>query len=545
MDGVDDALDEVLERQVRLELVRELEDPLEHLGAALEPLVHGLHLAPQVPVLKRKREVVREDGELLKRLRRHEGRVIRLDDENARDERGGLEGEEDLVREPRVQDQLAPGALRDPRRRRRGKERRLELALEGEPVEKGPPVDRHVSPERDDGLTVRILLERDGRRRARRHGPPERLEDPREDRLARGHARDDRGQLAEGRELAVLARELGRAVARLRELARDDGDDEEQEKGGERREGRSQVDDAHLNEMTPLVWSLAKTRRTSASGNGEIRAMERTSHIPLIRDTMNASFGVNANDMSSSIGFERTGTEDGGTFGSGSAGVGGGALAAGAAAEAAGVAGRAAGALVPGAGEAGARSGCGRSRGRPRGEGGADGRDRGGRRLEGRQRVRLPGRAPAQGRVGVWTPLEEAAKVRGRRRAGAGRGQEELLHARPGLGGRGVHRGAEDLVEGRGGVGLALGLDEHGVGGHVLALAGHAEVAALHEVVDELRDVELGVVRLERDLVDRAAAVDRREDELLALGELLLHRDEDRGDLAHRVIFVLMRCHSS
>ena len=60
MDGVHDALHEVLEREVRLELVRELEDPLEHLGAALEPLVHGLHLSPQVAVLEREREVVRE-----------------------------------------------------------------------------------------------------------------------------------------------------------------------------------------------------------------------------------------------------------------------------------------------------------------------------------------------------------------------------------------------------------------------------------------------------------------------------------------------------
>jgi hypothetical protein len=76
-----------------------------------------------------------------------------------------------------------------------------------------------------------------------------------------------------------------------------------------------------LNEITPLVWSFAKTLRTSASGKGEIRAMDRTSHIPLMRETMKASFGVNANDISSSIGFERVGIEVGGIFGECSAGA--------------------------------------------------------------------------------------------------------------------------------------------------------------------------------------------------------------------------------
>ena len=109
-------------------------------------------------------------------------------------------------------------------------------------------------------------------------------------------------------------------MASLRELARDDRDDEEKEERDERGEGGPEVGEARLNEMTPLVRSFAKTRRTSDSGKGEMRAMDLTSHIPLMRETMNASFGVNAKDMSSSIGFDRTGTADGGIFARGSAG---------------------------------------------------------------------------------------------------------------------------------------------------------------------------------------------------------------------------------
>ena len=54
--------------------------------------------------------------------------------------------------------------------------------------------------------------------------------------------------------------------------------------------------------MSPPSWSFSKTLRTSPSGNGLIFAIERTSHSPLILDRMNASFGVNDQDMSSSIG---------------------------------------------------------------------------------------------------------------------------------------------------------------------------------------------------------------------------------------------------
>lgn len=54
--------------------------------------------------------------------------------------------------------------------------------------------------------------------------------------------------------------------------------------------------------MSPPSCSFSKTLRTSPSGKGLIFAMERTSHRPLIRERMNASFGVNDQDMSSSIG---------------------------------------------------------------------------------------------------------------------------------------------------------------------------------------------------------------------------------------------------
>ncbi len=69
MDGLHDALDEELEGQVRLQLVGDLENALQHLGASLQPLVHGLHLPSEVAVLKGQRHVVGNDGELLKRLR--------------------------------------------------------------------------------------------------------------------------------------------------------------------------------------------------------------------------------------------------------------------------------------------------------------------------------------------------------------------------------------------------------------------------------------------------------------------------------------------
>src|ERR1035437_1469675 len=84
-------------------------------------------------------------------------------------------------------------------------------------------------------------------------------------------------------------------------------------------------------------------RVTSASGKGEMRPIERTSQVPLIRDTMKASGGVNGKSMSSSMGLRRTGIDPAGIRGSGSergvgekaaamvsaAGAGGGALTAG------------------------------------------------------------------------------------------------------------------------------------------------------------------------------------------------------------------------
>jgi hypothetical protein len=48
---------------------------------------------------------------------------------------------------------------------------------------------------------------------------------------------------------------------------------------------------------------------------------------------------------------------------------------------------------------------------------------------------------------------------------------------------------------------------------------GEAHGARAQAVAHHLGDVELGVVRLERDLLDRADAVDVRDDELLAVGE--------------------------
>ena len=110
MDGLHDALHEVLEGQMRLELVGDLEDALQHLGASLQPLVHGLHLPPEVAVLERQRHVVGHDGELLERLRRDEGRIVGFGDENARDERGSLERQEHLMREAGIQDEVAVGA---------------------------------------------------------------------------------------------------------------------------------------------------------------------------------------------------------------------------------------------------------------------------------------------------------------------------------------------------------------------------------------------------------------------------------------------------
>ena len=77
MDGLNDALHEVLEGQMRLQLVGDLENRAQHLARAfLKPLVHGLHLPSEVAVLKGQRHVVGHDGELLQRLRRDEGRVV-------------------------------------------------------------------------------------------------------------------------------------------------------------------------------------------------------------------------------------------------------------------------------------------------------------------------------------------------------------------------------------------------------------------------------------------------------------------------------------
>ena len=61
MDGLHDALHEVLEGQVRLQLVGDLENALQHLGAPLQPLVHSLHLASEVAVLKGQGHVVGHD----------------------------------------------------------------------------------------------------------------------------------------------------------------------------------------------------------------------------------------------------------------------------------------------------------------------------------------------------------------------------------------------------------------------------------------------------------------------------------------------------
>src|SRR5664279_5396745 len=62
-------------------------------------------------------------------------------------------------------------------------------------------------------------------------------------------------------------------------------------------------------------------RFTSASGKCEIRAIERTSQIPLMRDTMKASEGVNGKLMSSSMGLPRMGIVPAGILGRASDGV--------------------------------------------------------------------------------------------------------------------------------------------------------------------------------------------------------------------------------
>ena len=94
--GRHDPLGDAGEREVGLQLVRELENPLERLGAALEPLVDDLHLPPEVPVLEREGDVVGEDRQLLQRLGRGELPVVRLENEEAGDDGGRLEREKHL-----------------------------------------------------------------------------------------------------------------------------------------------------------------------------------------------------------------------------------------------------------------------------------------------------------------------------------------------------------------------------------------------------------------------------------------------------------------
>ena len=192
MDGLHDALHEVLEGQVRLQLVGDFEDALEHLGAPLETLVHGLHLPPQVAVLKGEGHVVRHDRELLERLRRHERRVVGFGDQDARDQGGSLERQEHLMGETRIEDEVAVGTACDARSGRGRKERRLEVFLGGEPVE--------------ERAAVRESRRRRTRRAPARPGPPRTTRPP-----ARGWAAPGAGRRRAGRRSPLRPRRSTRS----------------------------------------------------------------------------------------------------------------------------------------------------------------------------------------------------------------------------------------------------------------------------------------------------------------------------------------------